>query len=275
LPTALDGDQPGTQLNLYRFVAGLGFRPLVCGNIKGLQDHTRTPDTQRGFAEQWGISPLMATSFADGTKISFEQTVVANDVGFRVAQRGMVGPEHRGPIEEVASQFDVEDLLENGGIVDYALGATPSPGVFVLGAHDDRAQRAYMEFWKQGPGPLYTFYVPYHLAHMEAPTSVARAVLFGDATSTARDVAVEVVAIAKRELAVGERLDGIGGFTVYGQCENSTVARAEGLLPIGLADDCRVRKRIEVNRPVTLDEVELPPGRLRDELWQDQMRRAV
>ena len=272
--SALDGDQPGTQLNLYRFVVGLGFRPLVCGNIKGLQDHTRTPETQRGFAEQWGISPLMATSFADGTKISFEQTVVANDVGFRVARRGMLGPEHRGPIEDAASKFDVEDLLEHGGIVDYALGATPSPGVFVLGAHDDPVQRAYMEFWKQGPGPLYTFYVPYHLAHMEAPTSVARAVLFGDATSTARAVVVEVVAIAKRDLAVGERLDGIGGFTAYGQCENSAVARAEGLLPIGLADGCSVTSPVAANRAITFDDVELPEDRVSDALWQEQTQRA-
>lgn len=68
-----DGDQPGVEMNLYRFVRGIGLRPLVCGNIKGLQDPYRTPTTQAGFAAKWGQNPTMVTSFADGTKISFEQ----------------------------------------------------------------------------------------------------------------------------------------------------------------------------------------------------------
>ena len=71
--SASDGDQPGVQMNLYRFVQGLGVTPLVCGNIKGLQDTYRNPTTQEGFAERWGQNPYMVTSFADGTKISFEQ----------------------------------------------------------------------------------------------------------------------------------------------------------------------------------------------------------
>lgn len=52
--TGADGDQPGVQGNLLRFVRGLGVKPLVAGNVKGLQDEYRTPATQRGFAERWG-----------------------------------------------------------------------------------------------------------------------------------------------------------------------------------------------------------------------------
>src|SRR3546814_3203346 len=81
-----DGDQPGVQMNLYRFVAGLGVTPRLCGNIKGLHDPYRNPTTQRGFAEKWGQKSAMVASFADGTKISFEQSVVANGTGFRVAK---------------------------------------------------------------------------------------------------------------------------------------------------------------------------------------------
>ncbi|WP_231576237.1 hypothetical protein [Hymenobacter sp. DG25B] len=87
-----DGDQPGVTLNLVRFVKGLGVKPVLCGNIKGLHDPYRNPTTQEGFARQWGQNPSMVTSFADGSKISFEQACIANALGMRVARRGMYGP---------------------------------------------------------------------------------------------------------------------------------------------------------------------------------------
>jgi predicted homoserine dehydrogenase-like protein len=65
--TACDGDQPGVQMNLYRFVRGIGLRPVLCGNVKGLHDPYRNPTTQEGFARRWGQQPHMVTSFADGT----------------------------------------------------------------------------------------------------------------------------------------------------------------------------------------------------------------
>lgn len=67
-----DGDQPGVIMNLYRFVKSLGLQPLICGNIKGLQDFYRNPTTQAGFAARWHLTPEMVTQFADGTKISIE-----------------------------------------------------------------------------------------------------------------------------------------------------------------------------------------------------------
>ena len=50
--SACDGDEPGIQVNLYRWVKGLGLIPRVMGNIKGLQDPYRNPATQKGFAEK-------------------------------------------------------------------------------------------------------------------------------------------------------------------------------------------------------------------------------
>src|ERR1043165_7239650 len=81
--SACEGDEPGVQMNLYRWVKGLGLIPRVIGNIKRLQDPYRNPTTQQGFAERWGQTPAMVTSFADGSKISFEQTIVANATGFK------------------------------------------------------------------------------------------------------------------------------------------------------------------------------------------------
>ena len=181
--TNVDGDQPGVMMNLYRFVKGIGLRPVLCGNIKGLHDPYRTPTTQAEFAKRWGQNPSMVTSFADGTKISFEQAIVANGTGMRVAKRGMHGPTVAAgtPIQEVAQAYPLEDLLEGPGIVDYVVGASPGPGVFVLGTTDNPRQRHYLNLYKLGEGPLYCFYTPYHLCHFEVPNTIARAVLFGDA----------------------------------------------------------------------------------------------
>ncbi|MDB9378452.1 NAD(P)H-dependent oxidoreductase, partial [Nodularia sphaerocarpa] len=129
--SACDGDQPGVEMNLYRFVKSIGLTPLLCGNIKGLQDPYRNPTTQEGFAKRWGQKAHMVTSFADGTKISFEQAIVANATGMKVAQRGMLGYNFSGHVDQMTKMYDVDQLKELGGIVDYVVGAQPSPGVFV------------------------------------------------------------------------------------------------------------------------------------------------
>ena len=118
---------------------GIRVRPVLCGNIKGLQDPYRNPTTQEGFARKWGQKRHMVTSFADGTKISFEQAIVANATEMRAAKRGMHGPTVPAgtPIDEAVNWYPAEDLLEGPGIVDYVVGAAPRPGVFVLGTHDD------------------------------------------------------------------------------------------------------------------------------------------
>src|SRR5690606_6782980 len=182
--TNADGDQPGVEMNLYRYVKSLGVKPVLCGNIKGLHDPYRNPTTQEGFAKQWGQNPKMVTSFADGTKISFEQAIVANGTGMKVAKRGMYGPSVAlgTMIQDVVGLFPREELLKGNGIVDYVVGASPGPGVFVLGVHDHPVQKHYLNLYKLGEGPLYCFYVPYHLCHFEVQNTVARAVLFGDAT---------------------------------------------------------------------------------------------
>jgi predicted homoserine dehydrogenase-like protein len=271
--TNADGDQPGVQMNLYRFVRGIGVTPVLCGNIKGLHDPYRNPTTQAQFAERWGQNPQMVTSFADGTKISFEQAIVANATGMRVARRGMLGPEVETgtPIEEAAERFLAEELTDGPGIVDYVVGAAPSPGVFVFGTHDNPTQQHYLNLYKLGEGPLYCFYSPYHLCHFEVPNTVARAVLFGDATiAPAGSPRVDVVTAAKVDLAAGETLDGLGGYMTYGLAENSDVAAAERLLPIGLALGCRLKHDVRRDRVLAYEDVELPEGRLADRLRVEQ-----
>jgi predicted homoserine dehydrogenase-like protein len=269
--SACDGDQPGVEANLYRFVRGIGLRPLVCGNIKGLQDPYRTPTTQAGWAEQWGLGVEMVTSFADGTKVSFEQAIVANGTGMRAPKRGLYAWDHRGHVDELTTRYDLDELTRLGGIVDYVVGAQPAPGVYVIAAHDDPLEQHYMKLYKRGDGPLYSFYTPQHLCHFEVPTSVARVALLNDPVlAPLAGPVVEVVATAKRDLAAGEALDGIGGYTAYGQCENADVVASEGLLPMGVADGCRLRHPVSQDAVLRYDDVEVPPGRLVDELRREQ-----
>ena len=270
--TASDGDQPGVQMNLYRHVVGIGLTPLVLGNIKGLQDPYRTPATQRGFAEKWGQKPEMVTSFADGTKISYEQATVANATGMRVLQRGMSnGLDWPGHVDELTRHYDVEALRRIGGAVDYVVGAKPNPGVYCLAAHDDPKQRHYLNLYKLGEGPLYSFYTPYHLCHFEVPFSVARVVDFGDAVMQPRaGLMVDVVTIAKTDLEAGTVLDGIGGYHAYGTAENADVAAREGLLPMGLSEGARLRRSVRRDEAITRAHVELPEGRLADRLRAEQ-----
>ncbi|HLZ70242.1 MAG TPA: NAD(P)-dependent oxidoreductase [Dehalococcoidia bacterium] len=272
--SACDGDQPGVEMNLVRFVRSIGLRPLVCGNIKGLQDPYRNPTTQEGFAKRWGQTPSMVTSFADGSKISFEQAIVANGTGMCVSQRGMIGRDFAGHIDELTQTYDVAELEALGGIVDYVVGAKPSPGVYVLAAHDDAKQRHYLNLYKLGEGPLYSFYTPYHLCHFEAPLSLARAVLFHDAVLTPlAGPRVEVVATAKIGLKAGETLDGIGQYMTYGQCENADVTARERLLPMGVAEGCHLLRDIPRDQVLTYADVTLPQGRLCDWLRHEQHRR--
>jgi predicted homoserine dehydrogenase-like protein len=270
--TGCDGDQPGVQMNLYRFVKSIGLTPLICGNIKGLQDRYRNPTTQEKFAKQWGQTPSMVTSFADGTKISFEQAIVANATGMKVAQRGMFGYEYDGPIDDMVDRYDIEQLRELGGIVEYVIKTKPSPGVFVFAAHDNDSQQAhYLNYGKLGQGPLYSFYVPYHLTIFEVPLSAARVALFGDSViSPISGPVVDVVTAAKIDLKAGETLDGLGFYMTYGMCENSDVVTQQRLLPMGIAEGCRLKRDIPKDQVLTYDDVELPMDKLAVKLRLEQ-----
>jgi len=267
--TNADGDQPGVIMNLYRFSKSIGCQPVLAGNMKGLQDPYRTPETQRSYAAKYHLKPTMATSFADGTKISMEMAVVANATGFKVGKRGMYGP-RCNHVKDAVSLFPM-DQLRGGGLVDYILGAEPAPGVFVLGYNEHPIQQQYLNYYKMGDGPLYVFYTPYHLCHFEAPLTVARAVIFRDATVTPMAGPVcDVITVAKRDLKAGEMLDGIGGFTCYGMAENSDVCQAEDLLPMGLSEVCWLTRDIPRDQAITYADVQLPVGRLADKLRAEQ-----
>jgi predicted homoserine dehydrogenase-like protein len=267
--TNADGDEPSVAMNMFRFVRSIGYRPVLAGNVKGFLDHRRNPDTQKGFADAHGQRPFMVTSFADGTKLSLEATTLANATGFKVRQPGMEG-RRLDHVRDLLDLYDPKELLDQG-LVEYVLGAEPGSGAFVIGFNDDPMLMPYMSYFKMGDGPLYMFYRPFHVTNVEAPLSVARAVLFGDAAiAPAGGPVCEVATIAKRDMEAGEELDGIGGYNCYGLIDNLENARRDDVLPIGLAAGARLTRAVAEDQPIRNADVTLPEGRLIDDLRAQQ-----
>ena len=270
--TNTDGDEPGVAMNLVRFADTIGYRAVAAGNIKGMLDPYRTPETQRAFAEKSGQKPRLITAFADGTKLGMELTVLANATGFRVGRRGAYGPAAKD-VSEIVRLLPREQMLD-GGLVDYVLGAAPGTGAWVVAYCENPVKQQYMKYFKMGDGPFYCFYTPYHLPHVQITTTIARAALFADATVSPRGgPRCEVVAAAKRDLAAGEALDGIGGFTCYGVIENAGPGISDRLLTMGQSEGCRMRRSVTRDTVIQLADVEIPPGRLCDRLRREQYER--
>lgn len=269
--TNIDGDEPAVAMNLLRFVEAVGYRPVAAGNIKGMIDRYRNPDTQQAFADRVNQSSRMITSFADGTKLSMETCTLANAAGFGVAKRGMHG--HRCEhVSDLNGLLDIEaDQLLDRGIVDYVVGAKPLTGAFVVAHNDHPVKQEYMQYLKMGEGPLYTFYTPFHLPQLEVAMTIGRAALFGDAAVTPLGPPTcDVITLAKRDLKRGDILDGIGGFDAYAEIENADESRREALLPMSLSKGCRVKRDLPKDSALTYADVERPEERLSDRLRAEQ-----
>jgi predicted homoserine dehydrogenase-like protein len=184
----------------------------------------------------------------------------------------MYGPacEH---VREMAHLLPADQMLGTG-LVDYALGAAPGTGAFVIVHEDSALKKAQLGYYKLGDGPFYVFYTPYHLPHIQIASTIGRAVIHRDPTVTPIGGPVcEVVTVAKRDLKAGERLDGIGGFCAYGLIDNAVAARAVAALPIGLSEGCLLRRDIRKDDTVSFDDVELPRGLAAEVLWREQSAR--
>jgi predicted homoserine dehydrogenase-like protein len=173
---------------------------------------------------------------------------------------------------ELASLYDLDEVRALGGIVDYTVGP-PGVKIFCLAEHPDPKQQHYLSLYKLGDGPLYPFWIPYHLPHFEAPNAIARVALFRDALAPPLGgPVVEVCAVAKRDLAAGEVLDDYGMFMTYGEAVGVEEMSARRYLPEGLVEGCRLRAAVERDQVLTYDDVDLPDGRIADALRAEQYR---
>lgn len=254
------GDQPGVLARLIVEVSKFGFLPRVVGNCKGFLDTSMTPDrASPPYPGQTDNTKLC--SFADGSKQSFELASLGNGMGFSVIKRGMLGPktDKQNLINSFIEQIDLK--ATKASYVDYVLGITginQGGGVFVVAEliEDSARIRRDLTYMKMGDGPYYLFFCDCHLNYLQTPISI-EAALQGRVTLSARTRSLEVVAMAKRDIKVGQMLDGIGGFDCYGLIERAEIFAQERYLPLGLAKFARARVGIKANAPIYQDMVEM------------------
>ncbi len=256
--TLSGGDEPGAIMELYDFVASLGLEVVSAGKGKNNRlDRTATPEKVAEVAQRRRMNPKMLASFVDGTKTMVEMTSLANGIGFVPDVRGMHGP--KVTVDTIASTYvPVGDggVLSGRGRVDYGRGV--APGVFVVFTTDHPKLIRDLGYLSMGPGPYYALYRPYHLANIETPISIARAVLAGEtALATDRPPTAETVAFAKRNLSPGEKIADLGGYRVYGMIVKAATAAGERFLPVGLAPGAVVTSPVKTGDPLTYHDVAL------------------
>ncbi|UCG24465.1 MAG: NAD(P)-dependent oxidoreductase [Chloroflexota bacterium] len=254
------GDEPGCLMELYDFVSCLGFEVIVIGKGKNNPlNPAATPDTVAESARKADKDPYQVASYVDGTKTMFEMSCAANATGCRPMQQGMIGPE--ATLETVSDIFALEQdggLTRFPGAVDFVQGNAMAGGVFVTVKTKSSRIRDDLRYLKVGSGDYFTFFRPYHLWFIEAPISIARAFLLREPTLTPLDQPVaEAMAVAKKALHVGERLDDFGGYTFYGLMDEAEEARKMNALPAGMAIGAEVVRPVAAGQVVTWDDVRL------------------
>lgn len=263
--TIADGDQPGVLFRLRQQVEGMGFSITAMLNCKRHLDVHQNPETGAGYAARDTTSAHMTTAFGDGTKMQVEQAVVANATGLIPDVRGMHGIEST----VATAAIDVPAALSAPGRVDFTLGGDFGAGVGIVASHpNSRLHEKAMRFYKMGDGPDYFFFRPYHLVHLEAPLTIAEVILNREPLATIDGPHVaEVVAMAKKDLAAGEDLDCIGGFSAYGHID--TVDGAAGTLPIGLVEFASMTEPVATDDAIPLAAVELDESRRVVKEWKN------
>lgn len=270
--TGSAGDEPGSVMELYDFATALGFEVKVFGKGKNNKlDYRANPDNVMEEARKKNMNPKMLASFKDGTKTMVELTAMCNATGFLPDVTGA-----RGPTADIRDLPNIYRLKSEGGIlenyrtVDYVNGI--APGVFVIISSEYPDIHEEMRFLKMGDGPNYVLYRPYHLTSLETALSVALAVLDHQPTIVPLHGPIaETVAVAKTDLKAGQRLDGIGGFTVYGVIQSAEEARKGNFVPIGLIDhQTKLLRNISEGEFMTYDMVQLNKDSLVYQLRKEQ-----
>lgn len=253
--TDVIGDQPGSLSRLINQAKLMGFTILMAGNMKRYLNRHATQVDMKPWADDKGLAVRQTTSFTDGTKQSIEMNLVANYFGMTVLQFGMQGPQIES-VKEALTAFRWDRIPEEGA-VDYVLGKNLMPGVFVVAEHKDPNQKKYLRYLNMGEGPRYVLFDSYHLTHLEVPLTIASVMLYGKETiNNGTNPKTETIAVAKFDLVRGQRLDGIGGDTVYGNIDR--IESAQEYLPVGLAEGAIVKHYIHQDQPIKLSDVEIP-----------------
>lgn len=257
--TGTAGDEPGAIMELYNFARFLGFRVVAAGKGKNNPMNVEaTPETLKDEAEKKGVSPRMLTSFVDATNTMIELNSVANATGLLPDEGGCVGI--HADIKELNKKLLTKDMggeMNRRGTVNFVHGI--APGVFVSVECDEPVIQREMPYLSMGDGPNYILYRPYHLTNIETPLTIAKAVLYNEATiAPEKGYVAHTVAVAKKDMEAGEPVQGIGSDTAYGTLVEADRAYDENLLPIGLlVGEAKLRRPVKKGQMISLEDVAL------------------
>ncbi|MFN2645201.1 MAG: NAD(P)H-dependent oxidoreductase [Burkholderiales bacterium] len=271
------GDQPALICDLVDWARAAGFPVVAAGRgHKWLPHYAQsTPETVWGFygltpeqAKIGGLNPKMFNSFLDGSKPAIETTAVCNATGLTPAPEGLLYP--AGAVDEIPALMRPRSeggTLHHKGQVEVISSlradGTPIPydirfGVFVVfEGETEYIQRCFSEYGvKTDPSGRYAcLYKRWHLIGLEVGISVASVGLRGEPTGSATSWRADAVAVAKKNLASGELLDGEGGTTVVGRLMPAADSAAQGCLPLGLAHGWKLLRPVAAGQPVRWDDV--------------------
>lgn len=272
------GDQPALIAELVDWARTIGMEVICAG--KGTKYlpiyHQSTPDTvwgHYGFSEEQVASgdfnPQMFNSFLDGTKSALEMAAVSNACDLVPPSNGLefppcgvddlphiLRPVSEGGILNQKGTVEVVSSLERDGrpvFRDLRWGVYvvfEAPSQYVIDCFSQYGLKT------DSTGKYSAMYKPYHLIGLELGISVATIAVREEATGATGDWRGDVVATAKRNLKVGEKLDGEGGFTVYGKLMTATDSLKLGALPIGLAHNMILKNAIPAGKPVCWTDVD-------------------
>ena len=272
------GDQPSLTLEIIEWARASGFKVSAAGKgTKYLPEyHYSTPKTvwdhyglTSDEAEKAGMNSKMFNSFLDGTKSSLEMSAIANASGLNVPNTGLLFPpcgmddlasllkeKNKGGILEKNEQVEVVSSLERDGrpvFKDLRWGVYA-----VLQAPNDYAASCFKQYGMNTDqsGEFSAMYKPFHLIGMELNTSIFSAALLKLPTGQTKYFKGDVVSVSKRNLKKGEKLDGEGGFTVWGKLIPASTSLNLQALPIGLANDMYLKNDINKDKIVTWNDVE-------------------
>lgn len=272
------GDQPALIAELVDWARTIGMEVICAG--KGTKYlpiyHQSTPDTvwgHYGFSEEQvaggDFNPQMFNSFLDGTKSALEMAAVSNACDLVPPSNGLDFPpcgvddlphilrpvseggilNQKGTVEVVSSlERDSRPVFRDLRWGVYVVFEAPSQ--YVIDCFSQYGLKT------DSTGKYSAMYKPYHLIGLELGISVATIAVREEATGATGDWRGDVVATAKRNLKVGEKLDGEGGFTVYGKLMTATDSLKLGALPIGLAHNMILKNAIPAGKPVCWTDVD-------------------
>jgi predicted homoserine dehydrogenase-like protein len=261
------GDQYGVLSRLIDDVRMMGFQIVMAGNNKGFLDRYATPESINHEAEIRRLSNKQCTAYTDGTKLAIEMAIIGNAENLSLLGKSMAGPKV-ADVHDALIAFDLDKAREMGGVVDYVLGARPGGSVFVIGYSEDPEDRFYMNYYKMGNGPYYLFLRPYHLCHFETPFTLRKLFRYKEPVLVQERRILEVNAYAKTNLQAGTKLDGIGGYHLYGLLEKPSG------LPIGLSEGVVLTRNKKKDEPIKWDDIEFQKNDLALALWEKQEKKT-